>query len=65
MFQIGFAVVTRPLVERLLEGTVARRVVAVVNAVALPLFLFHSTGMALARLFGFLVLGQLFRRPVP
>ncbi|MCP2250445.1 acyltransferase family protein [Lentzea aerocolonigenes] len=57
VFQIGFAVVTRPLVERVLDGTVARRVVAVVSSIALPLFLFHSTGMALARVSGFLLLG--------
>jgi hypothetical protein len=57
VFQIGFAVVTRPLVERVLDGTAARRVVAVVSSIALPLFLFHSTGMALARVSGFLLLG--------
>ncbi|MFJ8962595.1 hypothetical protein ACIRG5_24715 [Lentzea sp. NPDC102401] len=45
------------LVERLLRGSPARRIVAAVNAIALPLFLFHSTGMALARLAGFAPLG--------
>lgn len=57
-FQIGFAEVTRPLVERLLRNDLARRTVTAVNAFALPLFLFHSTGMALARTFGYVVLAR-------
>ncbi|WP_112273845.1 acyltransferase family protein [Lentzea terrae] len=57
-FQIGFAEVIRPLVEHLLRNDLARRIVTAVNAFALPLFLFHSTGMALARTFGYVVLAR-------
>lgn len=48
-FQIGFAEVTRPAMQRLLR---LRRVAwfsALINRFAFPLFLFHTTGMALAR----------------
>lgn len=48
-FQVGLAEVTRPAVERLLRRPRARQATALVNRFALPLFLFHSTGMALAR----------------
>lgn len=48
-FQIGFAEATRPVVERLLSRPRWAHVLGVFNRFALPLFLFHTTGMALAR----------------
>jgi hypothetical protein len=48
-FQVGLAEVTRPAMQRLLARRRVRRLNTVVNRFALPLFLFHTTGMALAR----------------
>jgi len=48
-FQVGFAEVVRPWVERRLAHPRPLRFTVVMNRVALPLFLFHTTGMALAR----------------
>ena len=55
-FQIGLAEVIRPATERLLQRRRARQVTALVNRFALPLFLFHTTGMALARAVDYFVL---------
>ncbi|TNC25743.1 acyltransferase family protein [Amycolatopsis alkalitolerans] len=48
-FQIGFAEVLRPAVERRLARPRWQRASALMNRFALPLFLFHTTGMAMAR----------------
>lgn len=48
-FQVGCAEVVRPWVERWLAHPRPLRFTVVMNRVALPLFLFHTTGMALAR----------------
>ena len=54
--QVGLVLVIRPKVLAWLEkGSVAQRVVGWINEHAMPLYLFHSTGMAVvvAILFGF------------
>ncbi|MEU6711078.1 acyltransferase [Nonomuraea sp. NPDC046802] len=48
MFQIGLVEVLRPSMERVLERPGWRRVNGFINRYALPLFLFHTTGMAIA-----------------
>jgi hypothetical protein len=48
-FQIGVAEVARPAVERRLRQPRWQRVNLLINRFALPLFLFHTTAMALAR----------------
>ncbi len=48
-FQVGVAEVIRPGLERWLTRPRPRRFTAVMNRFALPLFVFHTTGMALAR----------------
>lgn len=48
-FQIGVAEVARPAVERRLRRPRWQRVNLLINRFALPLFLFHTTAMALAR----------------
>ncbi|HXV94756.1 MAG TPA: acyltransferase [Pseudonocardia sp.] len=48
-FQMGAAEMLRPGVTALLERPRPRRVVEVVNRFAMPLFLFHTTGMAIGR----------------
>ncbi|MGS2644986.1 acyltransferase family protein [Streptosporangium sp. G12] len=47
IFQIGLVEVLRPSMERLLERPRWQRVNETVNRFALPLFLFHTTGMAI------------------
>jgi hypothetical protein len=49
VFQIGVAEAVRPAVERRLDRPGPRRVVEIVNRFAMPLFLFHTTGMAIGR----------------
>ena len=50
LFQVGFAELIRPAVLRTLgKGKQFARFVAVLTRFALPLFLFHTTGMALSR----------------
>jgi hypothetical protein len=49
VFQIGVAEVTRPAVETRLQGSRWRQINALINRFALPLFLFHTTAMALVR----------------
>ncbi|MEU4545632.1 acyltransferase family protein [Nonomuraea dietziae] len=58
IFQIGLVEVLRPTMERVLERPRWKRVNETINRFALPLFLFHTTGMAIALglwwgLFGF------------
>jgi peptidoglycan/LPS O-acetylase OafA/YrhL len=48
VFQIGLVEVLRPSMERLLERPKWKRVNDTINRFALPLFLFHTTGMAIA-----------------
>lgn len=48
-FQIGFAEVTRPLLERRLGRPRWQRFTGLLSKYALPLFLFHTTGMAIAK----------------
>lgn len=48
VFQIGLVEVLRPALERVLERPGWRRVNDFINRYALPLFLFHTTGMAIA-----------------
>ncbi|GAA0250086.1 acyltransferase [Saccharothrix mutabilis subsp. mutabilis] len=55
VFQVGLAEVTRPSVERLLLRRRVRWASDLVTRFALPLFLFHTTGMALARAAGYAV----------
>ncbi|WP_084195119.1 acyltransferase family protein [Streptosporangium amethystogenes] len=47
IFQIGLVEVLRPAMERLLDHPRWQRVNETVNRFALPLFLFHTTGMAI------------------
>ncbi|GAA2845230.1 hypothetical protein GCM10010517_01600 [Streptosporangium fragile] len=47
VFQIGLVEVVRPTMEHLLERPGWQRVNETVNRFALPLFLFHTTGMAI------------------
>jgi hypothetical protein len=50
LFQVGVAELIRPAVLRVLgTGKLFSRFVAVLTRFALPLFLFHTTGMALSR----------------
>ncbi|MBB2912559.1 hypothetical protein FHS43_003842 [Streptosporangium becharense] len=46
-FQVGLVEMVRPFMERLLERPGWQRVNETVNRFALPLFLFHTTGMAI------------------
>ncbi|MFI6324531.1 acyltransferase [Nonomuraea sp. NPDC050556] len=48
LFQIGLVEVLRPTMERVLERPRWKRVNETINRFALPLFLFHTTGMAIA-----------------
>ena len=54
-FQVGVVEVTRPAVQRALRRPRVRAVTELVNRFAVPLFLFHTTGMALARAVGYFV----------
>ncbi|WP_240686744.1 acyltransferase family protein [Amycolatopsis suaedae] len=55
LFQAGLAEVVRPGMEKLLEKPRWQRFCDLANRYALPLFLFHTTGMALARALHYLV----------
>ncbi|MFG6193308.1 acyltransferase [Nonomuraea sp. JJY05] len=48
LFQVGLVEVLRPSMERVLERPGWRRVNGFINRYSLPLFLFHTTGMAIA-----------------
>jgi len=54
-FQAGVAELLRPATERALERPRFRAVSEVINRFALPLFLFHMTGMAISRFVTWLV----------
>ncbi|QWF77948.1 acyltransferase family protein [Amycolatopsis sp. CA-230715] len=54
-FQIGFAEVIRPSMERRLARPRWHRFTELMNRFALPLFLFHTTGMAMARALDYFV----------
>lgn len=64
-FQAGVAEMLRPAAERLLARPRPRRWVEVVNRFALPVFLFHTTGMAIGRGLIYFRNGQLRERTVP
>jgi hypothetical protein len=49
VFQIGVAEVARPAMEKRLQRARWRQINTLINRFALPLFLFHTTAMALAR----------------
>ncbi|MFD5247663.1 acyltransferase family protein [Amycolatopsis sp. NPDC058340] len=57
-FQSGFAEVTRPFFERRLARPRWRRFIGLLDQYALPLFLFHTTGMALAKACVYFVFGN-------
>ncbi|WP_206184634.1 acyltransferase family protein [Thermoactinospora rubra] len=48
VFQIGLVEVLRPTMERVLDRPRWKKVNETINRYALPLFLFHTTGMAIA-----------------
>jgi peptidoglycan/LPS O-acetylase OafA/YrhL len=48
LFQIGLVEVLRPAMERVLERPRWRRLNGFINRYSLPLFLFHTTGMAIS-----------------
>jgi hypothetical protein len=59
MFQAGVAELIRPAVEvRLARSARWRRATEVMTRFALPLFLFHTTGMALSRAIEWLIRGS-------
>jgi Acyltransferase family len=58
MFQAGVAEVLRPWLTERLHRPRWARVSEVINRFSMPLFLFHTTGMALSRAFARLVLGR-------
>ncbi len=64
LFQIGVVEVLRPRMEILLERPRWQRANDVINRFALPLFLFHMTGMAVSRFIVWLVTDRL-DDPVP
>ncbi|WP_235783480.1 acyltransferase family protein [Amycolatopsis orientalis] len=57
-FQAGFAEVTRPFFERRLGKRRWQRFIGMLSTYALPLFLFHTTGMALAKACVYFVFGS-------
>ncbi|MFE0154222.1 acyltransferase [Nonomuraea sp. NPDC059007] len=59
IFQIGLVEVLRPAMERVLEKPGWKRVNDTINRFALPLFLFHTTGMAIALGLGWWLFGTL------
>lgn len=64
-FQVGAAELARPRMQRWLHRERVRRVVVVVNRFAMPLFLFHGTGMAIGRFLIYFYNGQIGERTVP
>jgi hypothetical protein len=64
-FQAGFAEVIRPAVERRLLRPGWDRFNRLMNRYALVLFLFHASGMALARAVGYALSGGIVDDPVP
>jgi peptidoglycan/LPS O-acetylase OafA/YrhL len=64
-FQVGVAELARPRAERWLDRPRPRRVVEVVNRFAMPVFLFHTTGMAIGRGIVYAWNGELAEAAVP
>ncbi|SDE63438.1 acyltransferase family protein [Pseudonocardia oroxyli] len=64
-FQVGVAELARPWLRERLERPRLRRVVEIVNRFAMPVFLFHTTGMAIGRALLYGVNGELAEREVP
>jgi Acyltransferase family len=58
IFQAGVAEILRPAMERRLTRPRWERVNVVINRFALPLFLFHTTGMALSRAVNYAIAGE-------
>lgn len=58
VFQAGVAEIARPRMEIVLERPRWRRANSLINRFSLPLFLFHSTGMALWLAVRYLINGQ-------
>jgi len=52
VFQVGMTEALRPTMERVLERPRWQRANELINRFALPLFLFHTTGMAISRFLG-------------
>ncbi|MEV0586924.1 acyltransferase [Nonomuraea sp. NPDC050310] len=65
MFQIGLVEVLRPTMERLLARPRWKKVNETINRYALPLFLFHTTGMAIALGISWWLFGQIGRDVPP
>ncbi|HEX4816280.1 MAG TPA: acyltransferase [Nonomuraea sp.] len=64
LFQVGLVEVLRPAMERVLVRPRWRRVNASINRYSLPLFLFHTTGMAIALGLSWWIFGTL-ATPIP
>ncbi|MBB6345743.1 acyltransferase family protein [Nonomuraea muscovyensis] len=65
IFQIGIVEVLRPAMERLLDKPGWRRVNETINRFALPLYLFHTTGMAIALGISWWLFGSLGQKVPP
>ncbi|MEU8106006.1 acyltransferase [Nonomuraea muscovyensis] len=65
IFQIGIVEVLRPAMERLLDKPGWRRVNKTINRFALPLYLFHTTGMAIALGISWWLFGSLGQKVPP
>ncbi|MFG3441468.1 acyltransferase [Nonomuraea sp. NPDC047897] len=65
IFQIGIVEVLRPSMERLLDKPGWRRVNETINRFALPLYLFHTTGMAIALGISWWLFGSLGQKVPP
>ena len=64
-FQIGVAEMARPRLEQWLARSRPHRLVEVVNRFAMPVFLFHTTGMAIGRGIIYMINGELAERTNP
>jgi peptidoglycan/LPS O-acetylase OafA/YrhL len=58
LLQAGMLEIIRPAIQLRLERPTWERVSDVINRFALPLFLFHTTGMALYRAINFVIFGN-------
>jgi hypothetical protein len=64
-FQVGTAEIARPAVERWLDRPGPSRFVELINRFAMPVFLFHTTGMAIGRGLIYAWNGELAEATVP
>jgi len=64
-FQVGIAEIVRPAVERWLRRPGPQRSVEIINRFAMPVFLFHTTGMAIGRGLIYAWNGELAEATVP